>query len=482
MATTIHQIIGKANPLLYAENGKSLLAKYGSVEKIPAGEVKPKPLAKHKLGYDSSSEQLEPVYFFILDLMEDFGLNPKKYIDNFSSSTGSGHFSELGQRASIMQQQATKLMGDINTVLRSILNLIYDLKEFKIRLQSYDDLKNPEKKDAAILGLKQVWMDKVDINKGQSSIKAMALGQAGFTTLIDAFLAAKDEKAVEKIDLNERSKRILKPRINEFNNWILQSSSELRKRYEIEKSYLKSQVNSLKLYTRWVKPYLQAANDLEATDLGREAALVKTFNTIILELTLMGKHGLKIRDSALQGELPKELQNMKLPRGYNSCVIVDFKFRGIPQRVAQQSHYAFGGKAEITFTAYALTDEELKTVDKEFENSNLGDALKLIEGATSESLEQIQEEIDYFLEEPPEEVEQKKSKDSSNPFLALLGFYNEKPKKTQKAKPKESKPKFTPDNWIEKTHIRPLVIEKAKETTFSLFDVYKKSHGMASFT
>ena len=39
----------------------------------------------------------------------------------------------------------------------------------------------------------------VDINKGNSSIKAMALGQAGFQTLIDAFLASKDEKDVNKL-------------------------------------------------------------------------------------------------------------------------------------------------------------------------------------------------------------------------------------------------------------------------------------------
>lgn len=481
MVATLQQIIGKVNPILYADNGKELLMKYGSIEKIPAEEVKPKPLAEHKLVYDSSSETLEPIYFFILDLMNDYGLAPKKYIDNFSSSTGSGHFGELGQRASIMQQQATKLMGDINTVLRSILNLIYDLKEFRIRLQSYEDLKNPDKKESATLSLKQIWMDKVDINKGQSSIKAMALGQAGFTTLIDAFLAAKDEKDVDKIDLNERVKRIIKPRIHEFNIWIKQSGDELRKRYELEKTYLKSQVNSLKLYTRWAKPYLRAAQDLEARDMGREAALVKTFNTIILELSLLGKQTLKIKESALEGSLPREFEKIKTKRGYHSCILVDFRFRGIPQRVAQQSHYAFGGRAEISFIAYSLNDDELKMIDKEMEDSDVGNALKLIEGATTESIAQLQSEIDFFLEETSQKEESSKRNDTSNPFLALIGGYNEKP---SAPKNKDSKKEiiYVPDNWMEKVHIRPLASDKAVETTFSLFDVYKKAHGMASFT
>ena len=76
MVATLPQIIGKINPLLYAENGKSLLKEYGSAERIPAEKIIPKPVDSHTLGYDSTSETLEPIYFFILDLMNDFGLAP----------------------------------------------------------------------------------------------------------------------------------------------------------------------------------------------------------------------------------------------------------------------------------------------------------------------------------------------------------------------------------------------------------------------
>src|SRR3989304_5694388 len=203
MVADIGKIIGKINPKKYAKNWKNLLKKYGHPSMIPAEEVDENPLTEHRLVYDSSSETLEPIYFFILDLMNDFRFEVKKLVDNFSSSPGSGHFSELGQRASVMQQQGTKILGDVNTVLRSVLNIIYDLKEFRIRLSHYDSLKDPKRKEAATLALKQIWMDKVDITKGNSSIKAMALGQVGFQTLIHAFLAAKDEKDVEKMDLND---------------------------------------------------------------------------------------------------------------------------------------------------------------------------------------------------------------------------------------------------------------------------------------
>ena len=85
MTASIAQILGKINPEKYAENGKELLKKYKNAINIPPGEVKERSLAKHGLVYDSSSETLEPVYFFILDLMNDFGLETEKIIDNFYS-------------------------------------------------------------------------------------------------------------------------------------------------------------------------------------------------------------------------------------------------------------------------------------------------------------------------------------------------------------------------------------------------------------
>lgn len=464
MGSTISDIIGKINPKYIEE-----------------------PAAIHTLGYDSAAETLEPVYFFILDLMNDFGLRTEKLIDNFSSSPGSGHFAELGGRATVMQNQASKVMGDINVVLRSVLNLIYDLKEFRMRIQSYEDLKNPSKKEGAILSLKQVWMDKVDILKGNSSLKAMALGQSGFVTLLDAFLASKDEEHAKSLDLMDRVKRILIPRIAEFNIWLKQSEQELRKRYELEKAYLKSQVNSLKLYSRWAKPYLKAAYDLESKDGGRDPALVKTFNTIVLNLVLVGKKEIKVKDAAMEGILPKEFAKdnfIKKLRKYYSCVVVELLFRGIPQRISQQSHYTFGGKAEVTFKAYALNEDELNKLNKELEKSDIGDALTLIDGTTEESLGQIQDEINFFLEEKDKEEKEKKVKDTSNPFLALFGYYDKKEGKSEAPKKKEddSDKPIRKDDWIEKTHLRPLAEEGAIATAMSLFDIYKKSHQMASFT
>ncbi|MBT4377036.1 hypothetical protein HOD29_06700 [archaeon] len=435
------------------------------------------PESEHKLVYDSASETMEPVYFFLLDLMNEFGLKTEKLLDNFVSSSGSGHFGEMGQRVSIMQQQGSKLLGDINAVLRSVLNLIYDLREFKTRLQSYEDLKDPAKKEGALLSLKQVWMDKVDAQRGNSSIKGMALSQAGFNTLIDAFLVVHEVKDVDKLDLNQIVKRILKPRIHEFNIWVTNSEQELRKRYEIEKTYLKSQVSSLKIYSRWAKPYLKAAQELEMSESGRDANLVKMFNTLILELTLLGKHKIDVKTLAVEEVFPKSFKTLKIKRDYHPCVLVDFNFRSIPQKM-QQGGFALGGKVEVIFRAYSLNSDELKKLDQELEASDLNTAMSLIEGSTEESLGQLKEDLDYFLGEDDKE-EIKPVKDVSNPFMALFGKYEKKPEK--KDKKDEKIDKIEKDTWYEK-YFRDEASTSSKETAYGLLDIYKKAHGMASFT
>ena len=433
---------------------------------------------EHKLIYDSSSETLEPVYFWILDRMNATVGDVEKLIDNFSSSPGGGHFAEIQQRATIMQQQATKILGDVNTVIKSILNIIYDLKEFQIRLSHYKAANSSKKEEAeaGVLALKQIWMDNVDIKRGTGSMNALSAGNLQFVTLRDAFMAAKSPEDVDDMDLNDRVKRILKPRIQEFFEWKKRSEIELKKRYEIERTYLKSQVSALKLYTRWAKPYLRAASQLEQKDT-KNPALVTAFNTIILQLTLLGKKEVKFEEAIYSKELPRAFEHVKLKRKYYSCVLVDFYFRGIPQRVSQQAHYVFGGRVEVTFKGYALNEDELKMLEKKLDESDFNEALRLVEATTTESLAQLQSDLDYFLSEEKKGEEKEKKGEDINPFSALLGLGG---KKEEKKKEEKKILKIRPDDYTESV-LRKLAEKKSKVTTFGVFDVYKKSHGMASY-
>ena len=96
-----------------------------------------------------------------------------------------------------------------------------------------------------MIELKGVWMDQVDAKKGRGSINLLAQ-DLQFATLRDAFFYVDNVDRVKDLDLNERVKNILERKVGEFDAWYEFSEKEIRKRYEIERQYLKSQAGTLK--------------------------------------------------------------------------------------------------------------------------------------------------------------------------------------------------------------------------------------------
>ncbi|MFH1425367.1 MAG: hypothetical protein ABIG28_01390 [archaeon] len=430
------------------------------------------PIEQHKLVYDAFAQNLEPIYFWVLDYVNSFFDGSDKLVDNFVSSAGSGHFSEMQSRASRMQEEAMKMMQTAGILLKSVLQIIYDLKEFKLVLAPYDELKSKDAKqrEASYLSLKQRWMDKVDINRGAGSINAMAQ-QLDFVTLRDAFMAAESLVGVDKLDLNERVKRILKMRFSEFERWIGASEKELKKRYEIEKIHLKSQINSLRLYSRWAKPYFKAARQLEQ-NLAASADLVTMFNTSIFELVLLAKGKYDPKKDVAQGNLPKVYEKLKL-RKYTPLTIIEFNFRSVPDR-EQQGGHNFRGKAEVSFTSFALNEDEMKILKEQIEKDDFGDVYKMIEGATDESLGQLKDDLDEFLGEKDKQKEEKKEEDT-NPFSALFSFFEK-----DDSKKKDEKGEIKSDSNYEKV-VRSQAVLGARWACRKLYDDYKKAHEMPSF-
>jgi hypothetical protein len=181
-------------------------------------------------------------------------------------------------------------------------------------------------------------------------------------------------------------------------------------------------------------------------------------------------------------------------------VVLEFHFRGIPQKAGQ--HYVFGGLSQVGFSSYVLNEDEIKKIKKELDKADYEDMLQLIEGATTESLDQLKDDINYFLEDKTKEQKEKEKKmslkDMFQPFSALFGAYNESEPEKKKEEKKEDKRKsigelfgfksekkdediIEPDNYIEKTFVRKLAVKEAVDQVFKIFDVYKKSHGMETF-
>jgi len=447
-------------------------------------KLKNKEPVEYKITYDTFGQTLEPVYFWMLDFLRNpdpsgLGFEVNKVEEQFEASAGGGFFGELGTKASVMQDRAMKILETVNAVLRTLINLIYDLREYDMRLEIYDDAdpekqKDKDKRRSAEYSLKGIWMDQVDIKAGLGSINQLARGDLQFITLRDAFFQIENLKDVKTLDLNKRVKTLLEKKLEEYSKWRSASEKELRKRYAIEKNYLKSQVDSLRLYTKWARPYLRAAQKLGMTEFKTKAGLpspdiVTTFNNMQMELKLFGKKEIK------PGSVYDNYGKLKFNEKYFACVELEFKFRTAPQiaRQGQASHYAHVGVIEILFRAYALTEEDIKDI----EQLEVFEDMALVEHLTDVSLKDMQADIDHYLEGDKKEEPPKKKTSIPNPLKGLQELFSPFKKLNLPSVPgldKQAK-KYQINN------VQEAAKDKAKTSCLVLYEVFKKSHGMMAW-
>ncbi len=471
---------------------KSFLEKeeYTDIKKDLTKEIVPiivkEPLSEYNLIYDSLSEGLEPIYFWMVDTLSDkppagLGLDVWKGTEEFEASVTSGYFGEIGQRATLMQQKAMEYLGTINNIIKSVLNLIYDLKEFEIKLKPYDDLKNKDTskddKKAAIYAIKGVWMDQVDARKGRGSINLLAQ-DLQFITLRDAFFVVDKTEDIEKIDLNERVKNILERKLKEFNDWKEFSEEEIRKRYTIEKEYLRSQYGTIKLYANWLKPYLIAAQKLKMRGIGSDGKInprsltnpniVNSFSNMEIEIKVYGKKELS------PGSIHESFKEIEIDTKYYALTEITMKFRSVPSTLSGQGgrQYVHGGRVDIIFKGYAVDKTELDAIEA-IENYQ---DMELIDNYIGTSLSLLQDEIEKYLKGPNKKEERpiKKHQGFDNPFKGLFdGFmqiYN--PISDTFFKQKRKGPQVVYDE------MEGFSKKQAKSQTYLIYNLYKRTHAM----
>ena len=433
--------------------------------------------AEYQITYDTFGQTLEPVYFWVLDYLRNsgpsgIGFEVNKVEEEFEASAGGGYFGELGTKAAVMQDRAMKILETVNAVLRTILNLVYDLREYDMRLESYDEADpkkehSAEKRQAAEYALKGIWMDQVDIKAGLGSINQLSRGDLQFVTLRDAFFQANSLKDVSKLDVNNRVATILKKKLGEYDHWRISSEIELRKRYSIEKNYLKSQVDSLRLYTKWAKPYLRAAQKLGMKEFMTPAGLpspdiVAAFNNMQMELKLFAKSEIK------PSNVFDSYKKVKFKDKIYACIETEFKFRTAPQvaRSGQSTHYAHMGIIDIIFRAYGLTGEDISDIEK----AEVFEDMDLVDQLTDVSLKAMQADIDHYLEGDKEE--KTKRNEFPNPLKGAQELFS--PLKKVKI------PAFSSRGAS--SYQVNTVLSEAKSASLKnllvVYDVFKKSHGM----
>ncbi len=427
--------------------------------------------ATFSLSYDSLSEGMEHIYFWMLDFMRDTkpgGLNLKvwKGSEEMEASVSSGYFGEIGQRSTLMQQKAMEYMGTINNIIKSVLNLIYDLKEFEIRIETYDKQNEPDKdeKDAAIRSLKGIWMDQVDARKGRASINLLAQ-DLNFVTIRDAFFHVNDVESLEKIDLNERVKTILKRKLHEYNAWVKVSEKEIKTRYNVERAYLKSQIATLKMYSNWVKPYLKAAQKLKMKEFNRPD-IVNAFSNMEFEVKLYGKQEIK------PGKVHESFKDLEIENKYYTVIEVAMHFRSVPSVLSGQGgrQYVHGGRTDITFNGFSMDSADLEIL----ESIEFYEDMDLIENYIGTSLKEVEDQIEKYTKEEAKEGK-KEVRKTENPFAGVVNSFKEM------FKPLKGNFHFkAPKTKFIESELNNIAVDNAKKLAFSVYNIYKKTHGMAS--
>lgn len=436
---------------------------------------------EYKLIYDAFGKTLEATYFWLLDFLgHQLRFKIEKTHESMSATVVSQFFGEMGTRRTALERRAGELLGTINTVVKSIINLLYDLKEFDERIAIYDDFKSG--KEGAEQELKRVWMDEVDVKKGTGALHALTTNEKyQFVTLRDAFYQLKKIEDIKDMDLNERVKNILKSRFIEYEKWLERSEKELRQRRRIELTYLKSQVSSLKLYTEWARPYLRYIKKLGFKDLDpTNADIVSAFNQTQVEVGFRAFKDVFLYE-ALKDRKYTDSDFKKKGPSMKAVIDVRFTYRSAPVTVekgAQASGYGMSGKVIAEFTAYAMTHEQLEELKRAEDDEDF----KLIDELTQGSLIALKEDLDKYLDELDGKAEKeaaKKPKTFVGDIMKAFGDnYGRKRKSKTKSKSSSGGTKSPFIGRFQKDILLNETVESAKLGMYSAYNIYKKAHGM----
>ncbi len=421
---------------------------------------------QYKLEYTSPFEKPEKFYGLALNELRIFFKNVSKIGIDLNASPTSAFFGDISQRRAYAKENVDKGMGLINGIIQTITKLLYSLREFDSVLDIFAKLDSKDNMDvfAAEQNLRRIFLDEVDSKKGRGGMYQMQTAQGmEYTSLVDSFLTITKLDDIDDLKSNERIKRILKGRFQEYELWKKAFKKDMVSRKEINKNYLKSQVESLKLQLDWIKPHYNVLNQLKIGSGTTDPDLIIGFDTSLIKTKLRGFLGGEKDDSLVTGVLD-----------------VDFEFKTGPYPVQTDSggrafHHRFGTK--ITYTPYVMSNEDYN----EYIKAEAMKDIDFFKDIVGDSLKAIQEDLEKYLGGQDFIGKEKKDdEDDSKPmsilelftlpftsFFKLLGI--------DLGKKKEGKPqysKFKYENDLER------ITESMKANIKEAYGLFKDENGL----
>lgn len=390
------------------------------------------PVEQHTLELENVAEPVEPFYFQLLDqLQSQQSWRVTKLVDTVTSTNGPGFSTDLTRRVTQQQQHAAEQMLRMQHQVRTLLQQWQKWKDLREQLRAYDAAgeKNGPDRETADWALHLRW-----------------------------------RRLVETAPEGHRTNSEV-----EFRRWRKESETELRRLVEIERHLLAQQLNFLKLQAGWLRPYLQPGN---APTGKSDPGLVNAFNTALFEVLLLVELPSELEFRVQQGELPKMLSNRKHRRS-TPVLLIELRFRAIPERT-KSGHYGYRGRVTMTFTSYALREDELRVLVRELQRNDWGEVLGLVEGDLAGNLNAMLNDLDELLVEPSGATTtgQPEQSNDANPFTALFDFSgwfsgNEQPTEAALIEP------LKPDSESEAV-IRTMQLLEARQRCLEIYNRSKE--------
>ncbi len=378
----------------------------------------PSPINKYQLLTESFHLSIEPLYFWSLDYLNYELAFPivDKITDIFTASEHSSFYGAAAQRLGLTQDKVVQYLAAIGGFIRKdLFQLVRDIRWVNERIEFHEDARKDM--ESAEITLKGIWTDVVDgVFQGQrvsANIFQMAQ-QLQFTALPTFFFSMHPAKAeeigplVDKLDVSNDLKNVLKRKLHDYMVWREKNYIELKQRRIFELKYLRQHYNIIRLYVNWIKPYMRHAQRL-GTDIGKvdSAQLISAFEGSLVEIEILAS---------------------KMPQGnndYYSCALLTFEYRTRPSMdfPGQQPGFHRGpvhvGQAKVFWRSYAWTREQIEKYKRMKEKEDF-EMLGSIDSSIKATMEGIGEDLFKFLKDAGEIFEEKKEGKAPEPKQAAL--------------------------------------------------------------
>ena len=436
--------------------------------------------SQYTLIIDSTQAGVEEKYFSILRFLQNtqpFGLGYKqeeieKIKDIYTAGEMSSYWGTAEQKRAAQIDKFQQIMGNIGNMIKSLFQLLRELRIMDERLEYYDRSNKGE--DAAEVALKSVWVDMVEGGgKNPGSVTGLAMN-VGFFTLPDLFYSVHPknidsvEREVDKLkdSFNRKVREVLARKLKQYMIWKEKTYEELKTGQRFKLKYMRQHYHVIKIYLNWLRPYLRNIRRLQMKGPLGDSDIVAAFDTSKIELEVIATK--KEFDIEVSPGL-KETHEFK---HFIPCLRVRWNFVAIPEMVYQQDYQRGAihrGRSTIIIDAFVADEnkKELENYKKKIDDEDL----ELL-AAVDDSILAMKDEIDRYLTKAGEEekkAEEPHRQSLFEPITSVVSGF---------------KDMFGLKNWKLSSRDRYAGEEEkqAKEIVsahaYLCYKVFKKTHGM----